>query len=713
MANDYCELELRIDWLDRGRYFLSARFMNPANDEENQLLDPVEIHIDLDELRQLVLDAQGYGQRLTAMVFGDASGAMRKAYEKARDFTVGAKGGLRIRLTIQASAPELHGLHWESLCDPRDGTPLLTQESVWFSRFSSAQEFRLQPVKDADELRALVVIANPSDLDRWGLAAISPEAEMVRIGAALNEGGQLGGRPIRHRRLESAATIYNIVTSLRESYADILCLICHGTLVDGTPRLILAKDDGTAQSVDGGDLVIRLRDMTQRPRLVLLISCESAGDSQGRALAAIGPQLAAAGVPSVIAMQGKIGLESAARFLKRLLAELVRDGQIDRAMAVARNDIRDRPDWWMPVLFMRLKTGRLWPASVVDAQGFDKWDSLVNNIEDRECVPVLGPGLVESVLGSTRDIARKWAERYEFPLAPRNRDDLAQVAQYLTYRKDKSLAIKQLRSHLVAFIRDKYRPELEELGVRLNRDLLNEPVAEGIVKDLISLIGQEQRRRDPGNVHALLARLPVPVFITTNYDNLLRDALDEAGKSPRVMLCNWVIENDTPRRLGRRLPPAYVPTPDYEPSVQEPLIFHVFGNLDDRESLVLTEDDYFDFLIAVTRNETLKEVSIPRAVTSALASSGLLLLGFRVDDWDFRVLFRGILQQPGQQMGRAPRFTRVAVQMNPTEGEIIDPVRASSYLKSYFSAVGKIDTFWGSADEFMKTLADRRAIGGD
>lgn len=703
MARNYCELELRIDWLDQGRYYLSARFMDPLSDEENQLLDPVAIQIDLEELRQHLLDLPRYGERLTAMVFGEAGGPMRLAYEHART-AAASRDGLRIRLTIQASAPELQGLYWESLLDPRDGTRLITQEDVWFSRFSSAQDFRLRPVPEAAALSALVVVANPTDLvSKWGLVPIAP-ADEARVASALTEGARLGGRPIRQRRLQGAASIYNIVTSLREAHADILCLICHGTLTpEDDPRLLLEQEDRTGVLVHGRELVERLRDMTQRPRLVVLGSCESAGDLQGRAMAAIGPRLAAAGLPSVLAMQGRIGVESALRFLTRLFTELVRDGQIDRAVAVARSDIRDRADWWMPVLFMRLKTGRLWPSAQVEAP-FERWDALVSDIENDQCVPVLGPGLVESTLGSRRDMARAWAERYEFPLAPRNRDDLAQVAQYLTYRQSKNLAINELRRLLVMHIRANYRTELEAVGAQLGQDLLTQPINKGICSELILRVGQVQRQRDAQDVHRLLARLPVRVFISANRDNLLRDALQEAGRAPKVLLCNWIVKNDAPVPIGPGLPEGW------EPTAQEPLVFHVFGNLDYPQSLVLTEDDYFDFLIAVTRNELLNKVSIPGAVTNALASSGLLLLGFQVDDWDFRVLFRGVLRQPGSPLGDL--CTRVAVQFSPTEGQIIDPDRASTYLQSYFQNAGRISTFWGSAEEFLRILQERCAARG-
>lgn len=705
MLNRYSELELRIEWLDRGRYFLSARFIDPVSDLENELLDPAEIHIDLDALRECALDTKRYGETLTAMLFGDDASPVRKAYEHARVAAAGREG-LRVRLTIQSSAPELHAVRWETLLDPRDGSRLLTQENVWFARFLSAQDFRLRPVSEAAELQALIVVANPSDLEsKWRLPAIRKEAEVAGAVKALAQGNHLAAHGIRQRTLEKAASIYNIVTDLRESYSDILYLVCHGTLTeDGEPRLLLEKDDGSAQSVEGKELVERLRDMSERPRLVVLASCESAGDRHGEVLAAIGPRLATAGVPSVIAMQGKISMETAGKFMSRLFVELAREGQIDRAVALARSDIRDRPDWWMPALFMRLKTGRLWPAAVLDSGSFDKWDALASDIQNNQCVPVLGARLVENSLGSMRDIARKWAERYEFPLAPRDRDDLAQVAQYLVYRQNKNLAIDELRAHLVGYVRARYRAELEAIEGDLGKRLREGSITAGILNELMQHVGRSLRACDKLDVHRLLAKLPLRVYVNANRDNLLRDALVDAGKTPQVQLCTWIVRNETPIPIGPSLPKGYVP------SVDSPLIFHAFGNLEYRESLVLTEDDYFDFLKAVTRNETLKKASIPGAVTEALASSGLLLLGFQPDDWDFRVLFRGILKQPGGALGDL--CTRVAVQMSPTEGQIIDPDRASQYLKTYFEKQGDIFTFWGSADDFLRKLAKRCAERG-
>ena len=81
----------------------------------------------------------------------------------------------------------------------------------------------------------------------------------------------------------------------------------------------------------------------------------------------MGPSLIEAGVPAVIAMQGDVTIKTAAAFMPVFFQELRRDGLIDRAMAVARGAVRDQPDWWVPVLYTSLKSGRIWEPTRPDA----------------------------------------------------------------------------------------------------------------------------------------------------------------------------------------------------------------------------------------------------------------------------------------------------------------------------------------------------------
>ncbi|MGH2770673.1 MAG: SIR2 family protein, partial [Actinomycetota bacterium] len=116
--------------------------------------------------------------------------------------------------------------------------------------------------------------------------------------------------------------------------------------------------------------------------------------------------------------------------------------------------------------------------------------------------------------------------------------------------------------------------------------------------------------------------------------------------------------------------------------------------------LVLTEDDYFDYLIGVATGNTISHV-----VQGALANSALLFLGFRMDEWDFRVLFRSIMRLEGGR-GLRYRFAHVAAQIDPEQGQTLEPERARRYLESYFQDA-RISIYWGSVEDFAADLHDR------
>jgi hypothetical protein len=691
VAMAYSELELRIQWLDPGKYFVGGRYIDPEQDRETDLIEPSRIAIDLPRLQGLALEPDAYGAALTDMVFGTQGSPIFDAFVRARA-VARARDGLRIRLHVQENAPELHAVCWELLREPGKTTPLLSDETVWFSRFLSSDDFRLHPLQDSNTVRVLVVVANPDDLTtRWQQPALDADQYFQQAKQAIASQYGRSPRDIVVRRLGGHASVYNIVSDLRDNYSDIVYLACHGAMTpDGGPRVLLEDDAGLGVMVRGQELVQRLAANEGRPRLIILASCRSAGGRGALGLTALAPRLAQAGVPNVLAMQGDITVASVQRFLPRFFRELAKDGQIDRAVAAARFDIIGEPDWWMPTLYTHSKSGVVWPPRGAGVADFDKWDAVVSNVLNKHCVPVLGPGLVEPVIGSTRDIAREWGERYEFPLAPKNRDDLAQVAQHLAYRNDPGFVVDAIRSYFVRYLRRKFRDQLPP-------ELMRGRVEEGLVDRMVSHIGAELRKANPNEVHTLLARMPVPIYVNANRDNLLHDALVEQGKKPRIQLCTWRSSGDQPNLYG---PP---PEPDYVPSVDEPLIFHVFGNFHYPDALVITEDDYFEFLTAVTRNETLRQNGIPHAVTAAISTSGWLLLGFQVEDWDFRVVLGSILRQPGREISR--RRTSVAIQMNPADEPVV-PDRVNKYIQTYFEQQLHVNLFWSSPEAFMTKLME-------
>jgi tetratricopeptide (TPR) repeat protein len=138
-------------------------------------------------------------------------------------------------------------------------------------------------------------------------------------------------------------------------------LVAHGTLRRGRPFVWLEDERGGIGRIEGEELIEAIERLARRPVLVVLASCQSAGTGQDNgALAALGPRLASAGIAATVAMQGNVSMATVERFMPVFFTELRRDGQIDRALAAARAAVLDRPDWWMPVLFLRVRSGRLW-----------------------------------------------------------------------------------------------------------------------------------------------------------------------------------------------------------------------------------------------------------------------------------------------------------------------------------------------------------------
>jgi hypothetical protein len=395
-------------------------------------------------------------------------------------------------------------------------------------------------------------------------------------------------------------------------------------------------------------------------------------------------------------MQGDVTIATMAKFMPVFFRELQRDGQIDRAVAPARGVVRDRHDWYVPVLFMRLRGGCIWykPGFEAEAQ-LRNWPAVLRQIQDGHWTPILGPGLTDSLLGSRHEIAQRWAKTFHFPMAPHNREDLPQVAQFLAInQRASSFPQNELIRYLRSDLLNRYHDELPD---DLRERKADEPLADHLGK-LISTIGAQRRKDNPAEPFAVLARLPLPVYVTAAQNDLIADALRDAGKEPRIDFCRWHDE-----LLG-------FPTvdPGFTPDPQHPLVYHLFGRLKYPESLVIAEDDYFRFLIGMKRDK--EKNFIHHRVRKGFADSGLVFLGFQLDDWNFRVMFRAIMDQEGGR-GRRSRYAHVAAQVDPAqvdpeEGRILEPKGARAYLESYFHQPDQvaISIYWGSPDDFARDL---------
>jgi len=109
---------------------------------------------------------------------------------------------------------------------------------------------------------------------------------------------------------------------------------------------------------------------------------------------------------------------------------------------------------------------------------------------------------------------------------------------------------------------------------------------------------------------------------------------------------------------------------DSDPTQTTPVVYHLHGHLDVPELLVLTEDDYLDFLVDLWQSNADPQSAnarpmLPMRIQEAVTNASLLFIGYRLADWNFRVILRGLLQR---FMPRE-RYKHVTVQLSPGRGK--------------------------------------------
>jgi hypothetical protein len=291
-------------------------------------------------------------------------------------------------------------------------------------------------------------------------------------------------------------------------------------------------------------------------------------------------------------------------------------------------------------------------SSVIQTLDDRDWDSLLLRIKSGKCTPFIGPEVTRSIIPAEHEIAAGWAAEHAYPL--NDPDNMARVAQFLAIRRDP------------AFPADAVATRLAQLKVRPNFD-------------------------DPDEPHTFLASLPLPIYITTNYDSFMTHALRHHSRNAYQELCRW-------NRSTKNLPSIFDPSSSVNISDANPVVYHLFGHTELPESLVLTEDDYLDFLVNISRDQTI----IPRQVERAVVTTSLLFIGYQLSDFRFRILFRGLVAS----MERSLRRTSIAVQLTPEPPAGISPAQVRDYLEEYL-ARADVRVYWGDSFEFIKELRRR------
>jgi len=690
---EYIDFDLQLSKYDDQRAPADQHFTAVVNrivpgtksPTRNEITAP--IHFDFIALNEAKGDPVEYGRRLTEQLF--ASVELRTEFARAREAAAAeAHRAVRFRVSLSNTAPQLHALRWETLRDPDDPkASLLTNENMVFSRH--VYTARGKPVRDEPpvDLKALVAIASPSDLEYVKKAGQLPLAPIDYQAEKEAAAGRLAGFDVKYLASRGEATIDNIFDALRDGEYDVLYLVCHGAPSE-KPRLVLENETGNRELIDAASVVGRMNDLPNPPPLVVLSSCRSGGAayaSSGEAVSRLGPLLAVeCGIPVVLAMQGDITIDSASKFLTTFFQNLRKDGDIDHATTVARGEIRDREDSWMPVLYMRLSDGRLWSTERRDTarRSFDKWDSLLADMSRGRCTPIIGFGVYEEMFGDASTLARQWGETYRYPFQAY--DQLPEVAQFLAINQNASFPRQQLVEH---FRREILRRHGAAIPAEEHDTLSTDAL---IVKAWQAVTG-------PGDPHRILANLPCALYVTANGATVLESALKETlGFAPYSGICRW----NAKIKVTDQMP--------IDLDVAKPLVYHLFGRLDDLASIVVSEDNYFDYLYATGGNGNEPNPM----VRGAPNNSSVMLLGFRITDWTLRVLFRTMMKT--RSTGDDEDYTNVAVQVDPNQPGVSDADRVYAYLDEYF---GKqhMTIIRGTVADFTNELTDRwrRKYGED
>lgn len=311
------------------------------------------------QLRKHWLDPRGYGSRLFKAVFRDGD-ELLAGYQEALALARHERRRLRLRLHIAPAVQrELHELRWELLRDPREDIALGRSRSTTLSRYLSVP---LAPgTAVVKRPRILVVLAAPKDLAEYGLAEID-SGEMRRTAVTTF---QSLGPQISHEILDGPATLVRIRERLVEGEFHVLHFQGHGGIEagQGTAHLVLESPEGYAEFVEE-PVFAEIFEGDLNVRLVTLMACHGGPRGDTDLFAGLAPALVRRGVPAVVAMGGALHFDVAACFTDHLYRHLGRCGRVDAAINEARQKLHlaapGRPDWSLPMLFMRLEDGLLW-----------------------------------------------------------------------------------------------------------------------------------------------------------------------------------------------------------------------------------------------------------------------------------------------------------------------------------------------------------------
>jgi hypothetical protein len=182
-----------------------------------------------------------------------------------------------------------------------------------------------------------------------------------------------------------------------------------------------------------------------------------------------------------------------------------------------------------------------------------------------------------------------------------------------------------------------------------------------------ALLEAVQESKRPSPMLRAIAELPFTHIITTNYDSLLERALAAANKDVEVSVysATRAVAKPPSRKVGPQRPFLLKIHGDFEHEGPQP----------EAQSIVITEEDYINFVLRMRDADELNPVPLP--VRARLAQFPTLFVGYSLSDYNLRILFRA-LRYTGDWLGQPFSFS-----VDPCPSPVIQKLMMDEYQIVY------------------------------
>ncbi len=341
----------------------------------------------------------------------------------------------------------------------------------------------------------------------------------------------------------------------------------------------------------------------------------------------------------------------------------------------------------------------------------------VMRIKRGECTPIISNQLIlDQYFGQeiASRLAAEWARSAEvdYPLElEEDKYSIAGIAEYYQTTAGASTAKtmyhEYLKKKFISEVEKSDNSDLDDIKNRLESFTFTQLVVEKLQHPGFgSGCGPAPAGADGGATGAsmrivdVLAQFNVKVFITTSPHTFIERALEKQRKTPTSQVYDWMGDAD-----DGGAPPDSPSGERYKPDIGTPLVYHLLGKEDSDDSLVLSEDDLLRLLPKLVEDRKMSKV-VPLEVRDAVARNYLLLLGFDVDSWEFRVVLRGLIST--QQ--RPPKGIAVQIDPNKAPGKVVNRDAYQGYLRQVFGHPD-LSVFEGTPCQLVGLLG-RSVMGG-